>query len=222
MDSHGGFISISLAFLVRLLQCVVISLLIFTSAMIESLEVLFGRNISWWLIFLILSGLVGLGYLIFSKSVKHLPLLATVNERIVVPRAKSILQNGEDEWSVQKAFSFKLNKGESLIAVIGLVLLTGLPYANEFFGEYIDNKAGVVRATILYAVKDIPEGTTITEDEIEVRMLPEHRIPSDALRSIDAASGRIAKYGILAGQIVSLHDISSLKKQPANKKPGQQ
>ena len=120
---------------------------------------------------------------------------------------KSILQNDKDKWSIQKAVAFNLNKIECLYAMIGLVFLAGLPYINQSFGDYVDNKPGVVKAPIVYTVKDIAEGTIVTNDEIEVREIAKRRIPSDALISIDAAAGHKCKYGLSAGEIVSSHDI---------------
>ena len=61
--------------------------------------------------------------------------------------------------------------------------------------------------TVVRAVKDIPEGATIGSDSLEERQ--EHgKAPGNSLENASLAIGRISKYRIPAGTIVSFHDFT--------------
>ncbi|HEY9786412.1 MAG TPA: Flp pilus assembly protein CpaB [Candidatus Obscuribacterales bacterium] len=64
------------------------------------------------------------------------------------------------------------------------------------------------KGKVVFAVKDIPEGETITSDAIEERELEVGKIPQDALSSGVLAAGRVAKFGIASGAIISQHDLA--------------
>lgn len=66
------------------------------------------------------------------------------------------------------------------------------------------------KSKVVFAVKDISEGKTISSDALEERQLERARVPHDAIMSAGLACGRVAKYGISAGQIVSHHDLASI------------
>jgi pilus assembly protein CpaB len=71
----------------------------------------------------------------------------------------------------------------------------------------LEQKANA-KGKVVYTVKDIPEGQPIPSDALEEREIEQSKIPQDAITSGSLATGRIAKYGILAGQIVSQHDLA--------------
>ncbi len=71
----------------------------------------------------------------------------------------------------------------------------------------LEQKANA-KGKVVYTVKDIPEGQPIPSDALEEREIEQSKIPQDAITSASLATGRIAKYGILAGQIVSQHDLA--------------
>jgi pilus assembly protein CpaB len=64
------------------------------------------------------------------------------------------------------------------------------------------------KGKVVYTIKDIPEGQTIPTEALEEREIEQSRIPADALTSASLAAGRVAKYGISTGQIVSQHDLA--------------
>ena len=64
------------------------------------------------------------------------------------------------------------------------------------------------KGKVVYAIVDIPEGTLIRNNTLEEKELEFSRIPQDALTSSSLAAGRLAKYGISQGQIVSRHDLA--------------
>jgi pilus assembly protein CpaB len=65
-----------------------------------------------------------------------------------------------------------------------------------------------LKGKVVYAIKDIPEGATIPTEALEERELEQSKIPQDAITSASLAAGRVAKYGISSGQIVSQHDLA--------------
>ncbi len=67
------------------------------------------------------------------------------------------------------------------------------------------------KSTVVYAVKDIPEGQTIPSEALEERQIEASKQPQDALSTSTLAAGRVSKYGISTGQIVSQHDLLPLE-----------
>lgn len=63
------------------------------------------------------------------------------------------------------------------------------------------------KSTVVYATKDIPENKKITLEAIEQREIEQSKIPADALYKADEAVGKISRYGISEGQIISTHDL---------------
>jgi len=66
------------------------------------------------------------------------------------------------------------------------------------------------KVKVVYSTKDIPEGATIAGDALEEKDCEAGKVPTDALTSTSSAIGRIAKYGIPAGQVVSTHDMAPI------------
>lgn len=66
------------------------------------------------------------------------------------------------------------------------------------------------KGTVVFAIKDIPEGQAIPSEALEEKTIPLGKIPADALSSSALAAGRVCKFGISQGQIVSQHDLSPL------------
>ncbi|HEY9777959.1 MAG TPA: Flp pilus assembly protein CpaB [Planktothrix sp.] len=64
------------------------------------------------------------------------------------------------------------------------------------------------KGKVVYTIKDIPEGQTIPTEALEEREIEQSKIPQDAITSSSLAAGRVAKYGISSGQIVSQHDLA--------------
>jgi pilus assembly protein CpaB len=64
------------------------------------------------------------------------------------------------------------------------------------------------KGKVVYTIKDIPEGQTIPTEALEEREVEVSKIPQDAITSASLAAGRVAKYGIASGQVVSQHDLA--------------
>jgi pilus assembly protein CpaB len=71
----------------------------------------------------------------------------------------------------------------------------------------LEQKANA-KGKVVYTIHDIAEGQPIPSDALEEKEIEQNKIPQDAITSNSLATGRIAKYGILAGQIVSQHDLA--------------
>lgn len=65
------------------------------------------------------------------------------------------------------------------------------------------------KGKVVYSVRDINEGEPIASDALEEKEVLKSTIPPDALASSSLAIGRLAKYGIPAGQLVSQHDLAA-------------
>jgi pilus assembly protein CpaB len=102
-----------------------------------------------------------------------------------------------------------------LLVIIGLAVMVTMMVTDVLHRQeqsYIDKEHDLqtkldAKTTVVYAVKDIPEGQQIPSEALEEHRVDTARAPQDALPSSSLASGRVAKYGIAAGQIVSQHDL---------------
>ena len=103
-----------------------------------------------------------------------------------------------------------------LVLIVGLaVLITMMVTSNKAAQEnqLKAREADLVakmsaKGKVVYAIKDIPEGSTIPVEALEEKEIEQNKIPMDALTSASLAAGRIAKYGIQTGSIVSQHDLA--------------
>jgi flagella basal body P-ring formation protein FlgA len=64
------------------------------------------------------------------------------------------------------------------------------------------------KGAVVFAIRDIAQGETITADAIELREIPQSQIPCDACGEISMPTGKKARYGFNRGQIVAIHDLA--------------
>lgn len=98
-----------------------------------------------------------------------------------------------------------------LAFVVAWMVTTRINSGEQMYAEKqreLDAKYSA-KATVVYAVKDIPEGQTIPTEALEERQIEQSKAPEDALTSATLAAGRVTKYGVASGQIVSQHDLQS-------------
>lgn len=103
-----------------------------------------------------------------------------------------------------------------LVLIIGLAVLITMMVTSNQQQQEAQLKAKEqdliakmsAKGKVVYAVKDIPEGSTIPVESLEEKEIEQAKIPQDALTSASLAAGRVAKYGIQTGQIVSQHDLA--------------
>jgi Flp pilus assembly protein CpaB len=103
-----------------------------------------------------------------------------------------------------------------LVLIIGLAVLVTMMVTSNQQAQEAALKAKEqdlvakmsAKGKVVYAIKDIPEGSTIPVDSLEEKEIEQAKIPQDALTSASLAAGRVAKYGIQTGQIVSQHDLA--------------
>lgn len=97
------------------------------------------------------------------------------------------------------------------LAVLVTMLVTGKVTEQQKSFEAkqaeLENKMNA-KGKVVYTIKDIPEGQTIPTEALEEREIEQSKIPQDAITSASLAAGRVAKYGISTGQIVSQHDLA--------------
>lgn len=65
------------------------------------------------------------------------------------------------------------------------------------------------KAKVVYTTKDIAEGSTISADSLEEKEVDAGKAPIDSFSTVSQAVGRVAKYGIPAGQVVTSHDFTT-------------
>lgn len=97
------------------------------------------------------------------------------------------------------------------LAVLVTVMVTGKVSEQEtaFKAKQSELEAKMSqKGKVVYTIKDIPEGQTIPTEALEEREIEQSKIPQDAITSASLAAGRVAKYGISSGQIVSQHDLA--------------
>lgn len=63
------------------------------------------------------------------------------------------------------------------------------------------------KSRVVYAAKDIAQGDTITADALQEKEEQVSKIPADAMSGTTSVVGRVAKFGIQSGQIVSSRDL---------------
>lgn len=105
---------------------------------------------------------------------------------------------------------------------IMLLLIVGLASLVTFqVSSYVNGKqnaydeelnriktAQAAKTKVVYIVRDIPEGASIPMDSLEERELEIGKVPVDSIGNASLAAGRIAKYGIMSGQLLSQHDLA--------------
>lgn len=67
-----------------------------------------------------------------------------------------------------------------------------------------------VDGKVVMIAKDIQEGSVISSNALEEKEINLNRVPPDAITSTAMAAGRVAKYTLLPGQILSQHDLAPL------------
>ena len=103
-----------------------------------------------------------------------------------------------------------------LLGVVGLAVLATVQITAEIGKHERDYQLRIkaydesekATGTVVYAVKDVQEGQTISADLLAERKIQLRRIPEDAIASASLAVGRIAKYGVPSGQILSVRDLA--------------
>ncbi len=100
-----------------------------------------------------------------------------------------------------------------IVVVAGVIAMGVTSIITESQKTYEARKAELeqkanAKGKVVYTVHDIAEGQPIPGDALEEKEIEQSKIPQDAITSASLATGRIAKYGILAGQIVSQHDLA--------------
>ena len=103
-----------------------------------------------------------------------------------------------------------------LLLIVGLASLVTFQVSNYVNGtksKYDDElnrmkQAQAAKGKVVYAIRDIPEGTSIPMDYLEERELEVGKIPVDSVSNASLVAGRVSKFGIAAGQLLSQHDLA--------------
>jgi pilus assembly protein CpaB len=66
------------------------------------------------------------------------------------------------------------------------------------------------RQSVLICMRDMAEGTTLCADDVATRLIEVERAPVDALTDSEAAVGRVIKFPVAAGTLLSMRDLVPL------------
>lgn len=69
-------------------------------------------------------------------------------------------------------------------------------------------KKSEAKGIVVFALRDIPEGETVSSDAVEAREISQSRIPQGALGETAVAVGKKSRYGISKGQIILPNDLN--------------
>jgi pilus assembly protein CpaB len=103
-----------------------------------------------------------------------------------------------------------------LVVIVGLAVVVTIMVTGKVNEQETAFKARTAeletkmsqKGKVVYTIKDIPEGQSIPTEALEEREIEQSKIPQDAITSASLAAGRVAKYGIATGTIVSQHDLA--------------
>lgn len=97
-----------------------------------------------------------------------------------------------------------------LAAITTFMITTDQTIKGEDYKKRVDelNAKAAQKSKVVYAVKDLPEGAVIAADALEEKEIEAGRTPQDAVTSAPIAIGRVVKFGVNAGQILSSHDLA--------------
>lgn len=103
-----------------------------------------------------------------------------------------------------------------LLIIVGMASLITFQVSNYVNGtkdKYDDElnrikAAQAAKGKVVYAVRDIPEGMSIPMDYLEERELEVGKIPVDSVSNASLVAGRVSKFGIMSGQLLSQHDLA--------------
>jgi pilus assembly protein CpaB len=97
-----------------------------------------------------------------------------------------------------------------IAAIVSLVVVNEEANRNKSLDLTISDmqRKASAKTKVVYAIKDIPEGNPIIADALEEKDVELSRAPMDSVASAPMAIGRIAKFGLQSGQIISTHDLA--------------
>lgn len=106
-----------------------------------------------------------------------------------------------------------------LLTIICIAVSTTLLVTAQLNGkqkEYDEKMAEVqeklkgVDGKVVVIAADIQEGSVISSNALEEKTINLNKVPPDAITSTAMAAGRVAKYSLMPGQILSQHDLAPI------------
>ncbi|MBS1994584.1 MAG: Flp pilus assembly protein CpaB [Cyanobacteria bacterium SZAS LIN-2] len=95
-------------------------------------------------------------------------------------------------------------------AVVSLVVVNEETKRTQALNITIEDmqRHAQARTKVVYLTKDIPENATIPADALEEKDIEASRAPMDSVAAAAMAIGRVAKYPMQQGSILSTHDLA--------------
>ncbi|MFN2399310.1 MAG: Flp pilus assembly protein CpaB [Gemmatimonadaceae bacterium] len=88
----------------------------------------------------------------------------------------------------------------TMIFYVALVVAAGAAYGVYRLLESTKARSKVATSTVVVALRDIPEGSTIDRTTIGSREWPVPTVPPGAFKSVDSVVGRITRVAVFAGE----------------------
>ncbi len=114
-----------------------------------------------------------------------------------------------------RLMEFQLDKNRKIagmLALCAIPLCLGLSKIGQDLETRVNNDPSIQWENVLYATKDVPEGTKIPADGVAVKRVLLRKKPNGAVEQENDAVGKIAKYGVSAGQIITSQDLEQTTK----------
>jgi pilus assembly protein CpaB len=100
-----------------------------------------------------------------------------------------------------------------IIVIVGLAAVAAglsaqhIKHIEEQYNSLVAKTQHVAKEKTVFLSRDIKEGELISADALQEKEIASGTKPTDALASIDLVVGRVAKYDLLAGNVVSTRDL---------------
>ncbi len=106
-------------------------------------------------------------------------------------------------------FSFdKGRKSAGILALFATLLCVGLGKLDNDLEARVNSDPTIKWKEVVYSTRDVPEGEKVLKDGTEVKRILQRKAPDGALQRDEDAIGKIAKFGISKGQIITRYDFA--------------
>lgn len=105
----------------------------------------------------------------------------------------------------------RVSPPQMFIIIVGLAAGTTMYVSHEFEARMpkpAPPPIAIAKTKVLVCARNIAEGTMISSDDLEVREVEPSKAPIDSLADSGEAIGRQSKYSMLAGTVLSGHDLA--------------
>ncbi|MBX9669851.1 MAG: protein kinase [Candidatus Obscuribacterales bacterium] len=110
-----------------------------------------------------------------------------------------------------RLMEFHFDKNRKLAGILALfvtLLCIGLGKLDYDLEARVNSDPTIKWKDVVYSTRDVPEGEKVLKDGTEVKRILQRKAPDGALQRDEDAVGKIAKFGISKGQIITQYDFA--------------